>query len=133
MQGEPGMSGLIPIAIYVLVPLGGLRLYQTLDARMGRMNVPDPPRLVMAILLFTYGGWLLVILTDIFWYWSGLASLGVLYLIAVAPIIIAGTAAGLYPRRNLSGFHKLTFAGSITYVMLSLAALAGLMFRALVL
>ena len=127
------MSALIPIAIYVLVPFGGLRLYQTVDARMDRMNVPDPPRVVLGILFFNYGGLLLVILTDIFWYWSGLASLGVLYLIAVAPVILAGTTAGLYLKRNVSGFHKLAFAGSVAYVILSLVALAVLMVRALVL
>jgi len=127
------MSTLIPIAIYVLVPFGGLRLYQAVNARMGRMNVPDPPRVVLGILFFTYGGWLLVILTDIFWYWSALASLGVLYLIAVAPVVVAGTTARLYLIRNLSGFHKLAFAGSVAYVILSVAALAVLMVRALVL
>jgi uncharacterized membrane protein len=91
---------------------------------MNRMNTPDPPRMVLAILFLTYGGWLLVILTEAFWFWSGLASVGTLYLIAVAPVVLGVLAAQLYSKRTLSQFHKLAFVASAGYVVVPLMAIA---------
>jgi hypothetical protein len=46
--------------------------------------VVSPPAVPFFVLFFTLGGWLLVLLTAWFWEWSGLASLGMLYLIFIA-------------------------------------------------
>ena len=118
------MSVLVPLVIYFLVPAVGVALYERLCSRMNRLNTPDPPRLGLAILLITYGGWLLAILTEAFWFWSGLASLGTIYLIAVAPIVLGLLAVQLYPKRTLSRFHKLAFVASAGYIAVPVIVIA---------
>jgi hypothetical protein len=78
---------------------------------------------VFAILFFTYGGWLLVLLTVSLWYWSGLALLGLIYLMVVAPIVLIGLAVYLRPRRTKSPFHRAAFAASAGYVIIPAAVL----------
>lgn len=69
----------------------------------------------MFILLLTFGGWLEVLLTAWLWEWSGLASVGVLYLVLIAPVITALMAWQLRPTLMLSAFHKLAFFVSGAY------------------
>jgi hypothetical protein len=118
------VSVVFPLVIYFLIPAVGFGLYESLCSRMNALNTPDPPRLALAILFGTYGGWLLVVLTEMFWFWSGLASLGTIYLIAVAPIVLGLLAVQLYPKRTLSRFHKLAFVASVGYVAIPLMAIA---------
>jgi hypothetical protein len=51
--------------------------------------VVSPPVVPFFVLFFTLGGWLLVLLTAWFSEWSGLASLGMSYLIFIAPVLTA--------------------------------------------
>lgn len=118
------MSVVSPLVIYFLIPAVGFGLYESLCSRMNALNTPDPPRLALAILFGTYGGWLLVILTETFWFWSGMASLGTIYLIAVAPIVLGLLALQLYPKRTLSRFHKLAFVASAGYIAVPLIVIA---------
>jgi hypothetical protein len=54
-----------------------------------------------------------------------MASLGVFYLLFVAPLITAGAALNLRNRRALSGFHRSAYIASIAYSGLMLMALGG--------
>lgn len=49
---------------------------------------------------FSYGGLLQTVLTALFWYWSGMASLGFAYLVLIATpgLPIAGFRLGPRPR-----------------------------------
>jgi heme O synthase-like polyprenyltransferase len=76
-------------------------------------------------LFATFGGWLVLLLTALFWEWSGMASLGFLYLVLVAPVGTAALAWSLYRRRAMSGFHRSAFVASISYSGLVLATLLG--------
>jgi hypothetical protein len=50
-----------------------------------------------------------VLLTVWFWEWSGMASLGMLYLILIAPVLTAVMSWKLRHQRALSRFHAWAF------------------------
>jgi hypothetical protein len=83
-------------------------------------GIPKPPIVPFFILFATYGGWLIVGLTFLLWYWSGMATLGLAYLIFIAPIVMLALAVLLYKRRNLSQFHFSAFSASAVYILLPL-------------
>jgi hypothetical protein len=86
------MNWMTAIAINLLVPLLGVVIFALLCRKMRRTHVPAPPFFSYFVLFATFGGWLMVCLTALFWKWSGLASLGVFSLILVAPFVTAGMA-----------------------------------------
>jgi hypothetical protein len=57
----------------------------------------------------------MVALTELFWYWSGMASLGVAYLMLLAPVVMAILAVMLYRQRRLSRYHFGSFIASVVY------------------
>src|SRR5262245_48440923 len=91
--------------IHFIVPTSGLGLYWRLRGRMIEAGIPKPPIVPFFILFATYGGWLIVGLTFLLWYWSGMATLGLAYLVFIAPIVMLALTVLLYKRRNLSPFH----------------------------
>src|SRR5258706_13631645 len=119
------MNWMAVIGVNFLVPLLGVIIFALLCRRMRRMDVQSPPFFSYFVLFATFGGWLVVCLTAIFWKWSGMASLGVFSLILVAPFVTAGVAFSLRNRRDLSGFHQSAYMASITYSALTLVALGG--------
>jgi hypothetical protein len=97
------------LAIYIFLPALGVAVYLFLIRHMRRIGVASPPALAYFILFFTLGGWLQVLLTAWLWEWSGLASLGVFYLIFIAPFLTAFIAWRLRLQRTVSTFHKCAF------------------------
>jgi hypothetical protein len=61
---------------------------------------------------------LTVLLTAWFWEWSGLAALGMLYLIFIAPALTAWLAWQLRVQRTLSKFHACAFYICVAYTCL---------------
>ena len=98
-----------PFAIYIFLPALGVAVYLFLIQHMRRTGVASPPTIAYFLLFFTVGGWLQVLLTAWLWEWSGLASLGVFYLIFIAPFLTAFTAWRLRLQRAVSTFHKCAF------------------------
>ena len=116
---EPAIPTFVtPLLIYVLTPIVGLSAYLVLLKRMRSANVISPPDVPFFILFFTLGGCLTVLLTAWFWEWSGLASLGVLYLIFIAPALTAWLAWRLRVQRALSKFHACAFYICVAYTCL---------------
>jgi hypothetical protein len=103
------------ITVNILVPLLGVVVFVLLCRRMKRTHIQSPPFLYYFILFATYGGWLMVLLTALFWEWSGMASLGVLYLVLIAPFVTAGIALGLRSSYTFSAFHRVAYIASIVY------------------
>jgi hypothetical protein len=108
------------VAIHLLVPFVGVVAFLLLCRRMSRAHIPSPPYFSWFVLFGTFGGWLLVVLTALFWEWSGMASIGVLGLALVAPFVTAALALSLRTRRALSQFHQGAFAASVGYSCLML-------------
>src|SRR3954454_15085481 len=100
------MDWITVIAVNILIPLLGVICFAALCRRMQRAQLQSPPFFSYFILFATYGGWLVVCMTALFWKWSGMASLGVAALILVAPFLTAGVAFGLRNRQTLSSFHR---------------------------
>jgi hypothetical protein len=109
--------------IHFVIPASGFCLYSRLRNRMLTAGIPDPPIIPFFILFATYGGWLLVVLTLLFWYWSGMATLGLAYLMFIAPVVMLRLAVRLYKRRNLSWFHFGAFVASAVYTLFPLGVM----------
>jgi hypothetical protein len=103
------------LVIHVAVPLFGIVLFLLLCFRMKQVNVATPPFVPWFILFFSAGGWLLVALTALCWKWSGMASIGVFFLVLVVPCLTAASAWSLQSKRSVSTFHRFAFLGSIGY------------------
>jgi len=123
------LEGITFIGIHVLVPLLGLTVFALLCRRMQRTHIQSPPFLSYFVLFATFGGWMMVCLTTLFWRWSGMASIGVALLFLVAPFLIAGVAINLRNRQTLSAFHRSAYFASIAYCCLAWPALGWLVWR----
>jgi hypothetical protein len=104
-----------PLFIYILVPIIGVLAFWLLIRKMRGKGVVSPPEIPFFILFFTFGGWLQVLLTAWLWEWSGLASIGTLYLILIAPVITAVMSWRLRTTVTLSAYHRLAFLASGAY------------------
>ena len=111
------------LAVNLLVPLMGIFGFRLLCREMYKSEIPFPPYISYFVLFSAFGGWLLVILTNLFWVWSGMASLGVFFLVLIGPFVTAGVALSLYGRRELSNFHLSAFIASIAYTFLMVVLL----------
>jgi hypothetical protein len=103
------------IAVNILVPLLGVVIFVLLCRKMRQTHIQSLPFFYYFILFATYGGWLMVFLTALFWEWSGMASLGVLYLVLIAPFVTGGIAFSLRSSYALSVFHRVAYIASIVY------------------
>ena len=65
-----------------------------------------------------YGGLLIVVLTGLFWYASGMATLGVFYLILIAPIIMGAIAYRNRHAKTFSKYHKWTYILGLAYAVI---------------
>jgi hypothetical protein len=106
---------IVGLGVNILTPLLGVTAFLLLCRKMQRADVQSPPIIAYFILFATFGSWLMVLLTVLFWEWSGMASLGILYLALISPLVTAGVAISLRNRRALSGFHRTAYLASIGY------------------
>jgi hypothetical protein len=93
------------ILVHLVVPLAGLLVFLWLRNKMREAQIERPPVIPLFIIFATYGGWLMIALTLLFWYWSGMALLGSMYLIFVAPLVMAALAIMMCRQRRLSRYH----------------------------
>lgn len=114
------------LLIHLIVPAAGFQWFLWLRGDMREEEIEHPPVVPLFIIFATYGGLLVVILTTFFWYWSGMASLGLLYLLFLAPIIMLIIAWRLYPERKLSRFHRAAFWASAAYIGIGACVFVGL-------
>jgi hypothetical protein len=84
---------------------------------------PNPPVIAFFVLFVSYGGWLLLLLTALFWYHSGLATIGLAFLLFVAPVMMLLFAIQLYRHRYLSPFHRGAFVACVVYLLFPIALL----------
>jgi len=115
-------SLVVPFVIYFVIPLIGLVSYINLRKRIVKRELSNPPTADMFWIFFTYGGLLTVILTSLFWKWSGMASLGFLYLILLAPVVMAIISYRQYKNRKTSIFHQwMLYLGVLYFVIAPLS------------
>jgi len=83
---------------------------------MKKANIQNPPVIALFLAFFVYGGLFMIILTTLFWYWSAMASLGLIFILFVAPFIMLGLTIYYLLKRNVSNYHKLTFYLASLYI-----------------
>ena len=103
------------VGIHLVVPFVGVAVYVWLCGKMKKEGIQNPPFAPWFILFATYGAWLAVILTGLFWEWSGMASLGLIYLLLPGPFVTAVTAFLLRHQRSISAYHRNAFRLSFAY------------------
>ena len=114
------ITGLI---IHLIIPLFGLLFFLHLRNRMKNDNIQNKPEVELFIIFATYGGLLLVILTELFWNWSGMASLGTFYLILGAPIVMGLIFYRHRHTRHNSKYHQWTYILAFAYLIVFVIAI----------
>jgi hypothetical protein len=110
---------IIAFTIHVIIPLVGLLSFLQLKNQMKRENIQNAPATELFIIFATYGGLLLVVLTALFWQWSGMASLGLLYLILGAPIAMGFIAYIQRDQKIISRFHNWAYNAGLLYFIIA--------------
>lgn len=108
-------SIIIFLFIHLLVPLVGLIIYMRLLTKLRTYNLISSLGIYFFVIFLTYGGLLMVLLTSLFWQWSGLASLGMFYLFFPAPVLMAVTAYYNNKLKSVSRYHFLAFRSGLFY------------------
>jgi len=111
--------------IHILVPAAGVGLFLWLVSRMFERQIENPPVFSLFIIFATWGSLLVLILTRFFWYWSGMSTLGLLYLVFLAPVVMFAIAVRCYLERKLSRFHFGALVASISYIPVIAGVLMG--------
>jgi hypothetical protein len=104
------------VGIHLVTPALGVAVYVWFCLRM-RRTVSEPPYFTYFFLFATIGSWLLVVLTALFWSWSGMASLGVFFLLFGSPFIALAFAFFMYPERSDSAFHRWAVRACLSYAL----------------
>jgi|ERR1051325_614953 hypothetical protein len=115
------------LLVHLILPGIGISWFLRLLGRMETEKVRSAPVISLFILFFSYGGIAMVLLTALFWRWSGLASLGVAYLLFIAPLLTIGTAIANYKLKNTSFYHEAVFIFSLLYP-LAIVLFAGMLY-----
>lgn len=105
------------VLIHLVTPAAGLACYIWLCARMRSRDIPEPPYITYFFLFSVLGGWLMILLTALFWYWSGMASIGALFLAFISPFVASVFAYVLADVRSDSAFHGWAFRISLCYAV----------------
>lgn len=116
LQPSGPLAAVVAILIHLVVPGAGLAAYGRIVRRMQAEAVPHAPVASLFVIFACYGGWLLVLLTSLAWYWSGMASLGVGFLVVLAPFIMVALAFRLGREAHLSRYHRAAFHAAAAYV-----------------
>ncbi len=110
---------LIAIIIHLIIPLIGLICFLWLNRHIKEEKITNAPTTELFLVFLTYGGLLLVMLTTLFWKWSGMASLGIFYLILVAPFIMGFIAYRHRVTRTISKYHNGIYLSGLLYFIIA--------------
>ncbi|MFK7970384.1 MAG: hypothetical protein AB8F95_08460 [Bacteroidia bacterium] len=118
-------SIIIPLLIYGIIPVIGGIAYWFLVQKIKKEQITQPPIPDLLVTFLTYGGLLLVLLTSVFWKWSGMASIGSAYLLLAAPIIMGIIAYRNHTKREVSPYHNGLFWAGSAYLLIIVIAFLG--------
>jgi hypothetical protein len=113
------MHTIIPVILYVIFPMAGLAGLCRLVYLMEREQITAPPVVGYAWLFFCVGGWLLIGLTKTLWYWSGMATLGLFFLIFASPSVTLMILLIQGKHANQSVYHRFGFWATLVYLGVS--------------
>jgi|GEM_PF-4787996 len=91
--------------IYFVIPIIGALYFIHLRDKMIKEETQNPPVIALLLVFAIYGILLLTILTALFGEWSGFASLGMIFITLIAPILMAFISVRLQLNKGLSKYH----------------------------
>lgn len=112
------MENLPGILINIVVPVAGVFGFLSLRKRMLVAGLDEPPVTAFFLIFAHYGALLVLVLTGLFWYMSGMASLGLFYLILLGPLVMIALAVISFKRRSHSRYHLAAFVLAVAYPVL---------------
>ncbi len=104
--------------VHIVVPLSGIVVYLLLVRKMKKQAIPHSPVYHLFWVFGTYGVLLIILLTEIFWKWSGMASIGTGGLAIFGPFILGYIMFKNHKYRTLTLYHKLTYRLSTAFLLL---------------
>lgn len=110
----------IALLLYVALPITGITLFLILVRKMIKEKVPKPPIIPLFIAFACYGTLLVLMATHLFWYWSGMASLGLLFQLIIAPILMLWVAVESSRNAGISKYHLWIFRMAWLYFVVLL-------------
>lgn len=108
---------MIGVLINLGIPFLGFIVFIILCRKINNENDITVLTIELFFLFMTYIGLIILILTEFFWVWSGMASLGVFYLFLIAPIAMSIIAVKHWNKRNLTIYHKAIVLASLSYFL----------------
>jgi len=109
---------IIAVLIHIVLPIAGFIPFVLITKKMKKQEVEKRPTIDLFFIFVNYGALLFIILTELFWKWSGMASLGLFYLVLVAPIIMGIIAYRNYKNRKISEYHNVIYKLGLSYCVL---------------
>jgi hypothetical protein len=104
--------------VNLVPPLIGLAVFLKICRDMKIKEVVKPPYFPIFALFFGFGGWLMQLITALFWQFSGMSLLGFIFLLTLMPLAVFGCILWLFPLRETSKYHSAAWTGSWLYLCL---------------
>lgn len=114
------MDYVIPIFIYLLIPILGVLLFLYLLSNHTQTEYSGKFGIKLFITFSCIGGLLITFLTNLFWHWSGIASLGMFFLVLVAPILMTIIGYDSYKNKDIVSERYLFFSSILFFGFLLL-------------
>ncbi len=108
----------VAVTIHLIIPAMGFGAYLLVCRRLFAQGASRFFLAQIFLLFACYGGLLLVLLTSLFWEWSGMASLGTLFLLFIAPLLLVFVIRNLRRLPAHSPAQRLAYRASIGYFVL---------------
>jgi hypothetical protein len=109
---------IIATFIYFATPIIGMLYFVHLRDKMIKAQIKNPPVIELLLVLAIYGILLILILTALFWEWSGFASLGVIFIVFVAPILMAFISVRLQMEKSSTNYHLALQRAALYYFLI---------------
>ncbi len=101
--------------IYLLLPICGLIGFLHLCEKMKREKIAHSPVEELFGIFWIYGTLVIVFLSVLFWGWSGVALLGMIFLVFVAPLLMAWISIRLRKKKGISKYHLFVLNAAMLY------------------
>ncbi len=121
---------ILALTIYISIPLTGLIIYFRLRRQIRKEKIENAPLNELFIIFATYAGLMLLFISCLVYAnsWSGMASLGIFYLIFIAPIVMGRIAYRHSKTKINSKYHNWTYISGLLYFLITPVAFLILFF-----
>lgn len=110
---------LTAIILFLVIPAFGVAFFLNIYIDMKARKVVRAPVPDLFLVFATYGGLVILILTALIGEWSGLASLGTVYLGFGAPIVMGCIMYRQKKNLSVSQYHLWTFRVALLYFVVA--------------